>query len=309
MPRLVHSQERKVAVLPHLAVLDAARHEGHVAGGGELRFMRVVHGEGDGLAAEPVADVVGVAVDERDAHAVVEDVLEVGDELRVDEVARVGEARVDQTRGRRRVIKVHAEGLLRAGLVEVIDKVSGRGGIFVRMADIVDAATTEGVVGPFDEVPTDVRRGGAGGLAVDGGAVGLGAVGDVVGAAAGDGVGEFHEVVDGVVDGFDAVGVVDGEFGVVGGLDGFVDDAVDDAEAVEGEGGAVRGAVGDGLILVVEVVIENGAIVAAVGFRPEVEDFGVDEPVELREVGEETLQDMPGCDGGELSRVNRVRVD
>lgn len=251
--------------------------------------MRVVHGEGDGLAAEPVADVIGVAVDERDAHAVIEDVLEVSDELRVDEVARVGEAREDQTRRRRRVIEVHAEGLLRAGLIEVIDKVSGRGGIVVRVADIVDATTAEGIVGPFDEATADVCGAGAVGLAVDSSAVDLGAVGDVVGAAAGDGVGEFHEVVDGVVDGFDAVGVVDGEFGVVGGLDSFVDDAVDDAEAVEGERGAVRGAIGDGLILVIEVVVEDGAVMAAVGFGPEVEDFGFDKSIELGEVSKESL--------------------
>ena len=48
--------------------------------------MRVVRGEGDGLSAKPVADVVCVAVDEGDADGQVEDLFEVVDEVGPDEV-------------------------------------------------------------------------------------------------------------------------------------------------------------------------------------------------------------------------------
>ena len=59
--------------------------------------------------------------------------------------------------------------------------------------------------------------------------------------------GECHVVVDCVVDGFDAVGVVLGEYGVVRGLDVFVYNAVDNAEGIEVEVFALLGAVCDGL--------------------------------------------------------------
>jgi hypothetical protein len=54
----------------------------------------------------------------------------------------------------------------------------------------------------------------------------------------------------------DAVGVVDGELGVVRRLDGLVDDAVDDAQRVEVEVDALVRALGDLLVLLVEVVEE-----------------------------------------------------
>ena len=57
--------------------------------------MGVVDVEGDGLAAEPVADVVCVAVDEGDTDGIVEDRFEVGEEIGVDEVARLLECVVD----------------------------------------------------------------------------------------------------------------------------------------------------------------------------------------------------------------------
>jgi hypothetical protein len=49
---------------------------------------------------------------------------------------------------------------------------------------------------------------------------------------------------------------VDGELGVERRLDGLVDDAVDDAQRVEVEVDALVGALGDLLVLLVEVVEE-----------------------------------------------------
>ena len=133
--------------------------------------MRVVHGKGYGFAAEPVADVIRVAVDKRDPHAIVQDVFEVGFELGVDEVAGVAEAFEDEGGGGGGVVEVDAEGLLGGGLVEEVDEVCWGGGVFVGVSDVVDAAAGIGVVGAFDEVAADGCGLGAGGLAVDGRAV------------------------------------------------------------------------------------------------------------------------------------------
>lgn len=228
MPRLIHPQKAKVAILPHLTVLHTPSRERHIPSGGEFSFVRVVQGEGGGFAAEPVADVVSVAVDEGDADAVVEDMLEVAYKDRVDEVASVGEAFVDEAGGFGCVVDVYAEGLEGGCLVEVLDEVGGGCGVLVRVANIINASAGVGVVGALYKIAANSCGLGAGGLAVDGCSVALGTVCDIVGAAPGNRICKFHEIVDCVVYGLDPVGVVDGEFGVVRGLDGFVNNAVDD---------------------------------------------------------------------------------
>lgn len=55
---------------------------------------------------------------------------------------------------------------------------------------------------------------------------------------------------------FDAVGVVSCKLGVVGGLDAFIDDSVYDTKGVELELDTVESAVGDLLVLFIEVVEE-----------------------------------------------------
>jgi hypothetical protein len=75
--------------LPDLTILRSVYDERLVSGCGKLLGMRVVECERDGFAAEPVTDVVCVAVEEVDAKALVEQVLEVLAEVGVDEVAGV----------------------------------------------------------------------------------------------------------------------------------------------------------------------------------------------------------------------------
>ena len=140
MAAFVHAQEAEVAVLAHLAVLGAVDDKGRVAGGGEFGFVSIVDGEGDGLAAEPVADVVGVAVVESNADAVGENGLEVRDEHRVVEVAGFVEAFADKRRGVGGVVEVYTKGLLHGGLVEVVYEILRWGGVCVRVADVVDTA-------------------------------------------------------------------------------------------------------------------------------------------------------------------------
>ena len=309
MPRLVYTHEAKIPCLPHLAILRAINDEGLVARGAELLSVGEVERERDGLAAEPVADVVRVAVIQRYAHAVVQDHLEIIFEDGEDEVARVVKAEADGVAGVGGVVEIHTERLLRRGHVEELFKVRGGSGIAPRVPDVVDAAAAVGVVWPLDEGAAE--RGGLRARFEVGERVAqrLGAVRDVVLAAAGDGVGQLHEVVDGVVDGFDAVSVVHGELGIVAGLDALVVDAVADTKSVHLELDALRAAVGNGPVLVVKVVVEARAVVAAVGFGPEVEGARSDLSVELREIAEEALQDMVGTHGGHVGCCGPEGVD
>lgn len=75
MTRLINTGEREVTILPRLAILDTIDEEGRITGLLELLAVLVLRREGDGLAAEPVADVVCVAVDESDADGTGEDIL------------------------------------------------------------------------------------------------------------------------------------------------------------------------------------------------------------------------------------------
>lgn len=69
--------------------------ERRVIGGAEFCAVGVVDGEGDSLAAKPVADVVGVTVEQGYADGVVEDHLEIREEVGVGEVAGLLKGVVD----------------------------------------------------------------------------------------------------------------------------------------------------------------------------------------------------------------------
>ena len=139
------------------------------------------------------------------------------------------------------------------------------------MADIIDAAPTVIIIRFFDESAANVRSLAAGPLSGFRVFVKGGAIPDVVPTAARDPVGDFHETVDGFVDCFDVVGVVACELRVIRRLDERVDDAVDDAQCVHAELDALLLAARDESVLRIEVVVESWAVVAAVGFGPEVE--------------------------------------
>lgn len=76
--------------------------------------------------------------------------------------------------------------------------------------------------------------------------------------------GVLHEGIDCVVDSLDAVGVVYGKLGVVGGLDLLIDDTIDYAKCVHLDLNTSFRAVLDLLVLLVEVVVESWAIMTSI---------------------------------------------
>jgi hypothetical protein len=74
----------------------------------------------------------------------------------------------------------------------------------------------------------------------------------------------FHECVDGVVHSLDAVGVVDRKLRIIRRLNLFVDDTVDYTESVHLQLHSFDSPVLDALVLLVEVVVESGPIMATI---------------------------------------------
>jgi hypothetical protein len=95
MSRFIHPSEREVAILASLSIFHSVNEERRIAGGLELFAVLVLGCEGDGLAAEPVADVVGVAVDKGNAHRPGQDVFQVFEEVGPDKVSGLLECEVD----------------------------------------------------------------------------------------------------------------------------------------------------------------------------------------------------------------------
>lgn len=277
---LVDAAEGEVAVLADLPP-DVGRVDVDVgvAGGAEGRGGGVVDGEGDGLAAEPVAGVVAVAVDEADLDAGVEQVGEVGEVAAADVAAGVvadgGEGVVDAVDGFA-VVDGHAERALHPVLGEEAEEVGRRKGVRVDGRDVVVVAPGFGHVRALDVVGAVA----VGVLArvVDGDVVadevGVADGGEVVArvdavtAAAG-----LVECVEGalvraLVDGLDVVGVVVGHLGVIWFLGEEIDATVDDAEGVEVDivviTRRVEGSVGYPFVLLFEESGERWAITTSV---------------------------------------------
>lgn len=134
MPRLIDSQKTKIPILPHFTVFLSVDNERCVTSSAEFCAVGVVDGEGDSLPAEPITDVVGVAVVEGDTDGVVEDHFEVGKKVGIGEVTGLLEGVVDVIVGVR-IVEVHAEGILDERLVEVLFEIGRRGGVYVGVAD------------------------------------------------------------------------------------------------------------------------------------------------------------------------------
>ena len=119
MPCIEDPREREIGGLSRVAVSGAVDEERRVSRLAESPGARVVDAQRQRLSAVPVADVVGVAVPQGDAHAGLEELFQLGQELRVRVVARGPEGgrhfRVDAPR----VVGRHTQRLLDFSLVEV----------------------------------------------------------------------------------------------------------------------------------------------------------------------------------------------
>ena len=87
MACFVDAHEAVIPVLPHFAILGTVDDKGCVTGSAEFCGVRVVDLEGNGLPAEPIADVVSVAVVHGYANGIVENRFEVCEEVWVSKVA------------------------------------------------------------------------------------------------------------------------------------------------------------------------------------------------------------------------------
>lgn len=196
---LINPRKREVPILPRLTILDPINDQRRITRSAELLRMRVVRSKRDGLTTEPVTDVIRITIDQRNTNRKLKNLLKIIDEVRPDEVARLLEGVVHLCAGGG-VVEVDAEGVFDGGFLQVFAVAGWWGGVVAWVADVVDAAAGVLIVGAFDVVATHVGGFGADAVVYEGGAVCLLAGGDLVLAAVAHAVGEFHVVVDGVVD-------------------------------------------------------------------------------------------------------------
>lgn len=145
---LVNARKGEIAVLARLPVLDPVDQQGRVPGCGKLLAVDVLGCERDGFAAEPVADVVCIAVDQGDADGSREDVFKVSEEVWPDEVACLLEGVVDFVVGLG-VVYVDAERVEDCVVCEVVEVVAWWCWVFGWVADVVGTPVAERVVWGF----------------------------------------------------------------------------------------------------------------------------------------------------------------
>lgn len=95
MASLVDTSKGEIAILASRAILEPINKEWRISSRLELLAVRVLHCEGNGLPTKPVADVVGVTVDQSDTHRAGEDIFQVLDEVGPDKIAGLLEGKVD----------------------------------------------------------------------------------------------------------------------------------------------------------------------------------------------------------------------
>lgn len=109
---------------------------------------------------------------------------------------------------------------------------------------------------------------------------------------------KLHIVVHGVIDSFDAVGIVDSKLRVVWRLDVLINDGIYQPEGIEIEVSSVRSSVGDHLVLLREIVVESRAVVPTIRLCPKIEGLAkwrADPRIKLWKCTQKTLQHVPGC--------------
>lgn len=134
MPRLVNPHEAEFTILSHFAIFGSVHHEGSIAGLAKFMAVCVVDGERDGLATKPIANEIGVTIEERDADSFVEKVLEVFHKVRINKVAGFLEGIVYIGIGFC-VIQLDTQRLLNVRKVQVLLKIGWGCGVLIWVTD------------------------------------------------------------------------------------------------------------------------------------------------------------------------------
>lgn len=141
MPGLVHSQETKISILSHFAVLGPINDKGDISCLRKFLGVSVPDLIRCGFAAKPVTDIVGVTIDESHAHAIVEDLFELVEEVRICKITGFLKG-VENIVIRLRIVKINAESLLDIRQVEKVVEILWWSGILIGMTDIIYTAPT-----------------------------------------------------------------------------------------------------------------------------------------------------------------------
>ena len=149
MSGLVHSQETEISILSHFAVLGPINDKGYVSCLRKFLGVNVPDLIRGRFAAKPVTNIVGVAIDERHADAIVEDHFELVEEVWIREITRLLKG-VENIVIRLRVVKINAESLLDIGQVEEVVEILWWSWILVGMTDIIYTAPTVCVIRLFN---------------------------------------------------------------------------------------------------------------------------------------------------------------
>jgi len=263
----------------------------------------IVYSQGYCLATKPVANIVCIAIDERDAHGCVENHLEVFEKVGINEITGLLEGEVDVVVRLCGVVRVDTKSFLRGRQVKIVDKVGRWSRINVRMTNVIHTAAAEEVVWALDVVSAHILSFCTDCLTSKCGLVHLEAQTYLVQTAIGHVQCKLHVVVYRVIDCLDSVCVVDGKLWVIRSLNVLIDDTIDYCEGVELHSLASLISCLDSGILLVEIVEESWTIVTAIGLGCEIEGGGLHFRVELWQGGVETLEHFPCCDCGKISSV------
>ena len=191
--------------------------------------MCIINIERDLLATEPVTNVVRVPVNQSYSDGIVENQLEVCEEIRVNKVACFLKRVVNVVVGVG-IVQINADCFLDGGEIEIVFKVCGRCGVFVRVSDtkkcklniygkktflLIDTPSTIVVIWRLDVVPALI-----GGLETClhshvCGSVHLFAFRTLIKTTANHVASELHVLVYSVIYGFDTVGIMHRKFGIL----------------------------------------------------------------------------------------------
>lgn len=87
MSAIVNPHEAKISLLPHGTIFGPTHYKGRISSSPELVCMGIVDSETDGLASEPIADVVSITIIQHNSHAFLKQGLQFLERVGVNDVS------------------------------------------------------------------------------------------------------------------------------------------------------------------------------------------------------------------------------